>query len=457
LCPIAYPENWTWAADVPTTEDGWGALVIDPDCCTLHVLWHAKDGGPEVKVFYQKFDVCSGLFLGTPTQISPLGDLIDNYVSDIEVTAKGQVVAAYIRSSPWAVWIVELPGGTPLQVNTDILGWGLNMQAVHEIVHMSFRTNTGAYGIRYRAYDTCSDTFCSPTDLQVRTATSNVSHIAADGCGGIYVMSAGAGQIQVDYDPNPGKTFAGTSLLTIADAPLAPGNITYTHYALCAGPGNKIYAVWSPASGSYTTIHYQEFDNGAPIGGNVQMGGTAPTDSFPVIAGFRSTQSASGIVALLGNRNPPPPFTGGSEVAFGEHNPPSGLPTGRRTAKYGKPCECTTCPDPAPELDAWTLPNAAPLSFSVKVTNIPPTNSAILMIGTVPLHFPLSFLGIPCSLHTDSFLNVPMVPDPKGLAASLFGGAIPQCIRVQLQAVLLAPSCNSLGIVLTNGLTAVFM
>jgi hypothetical protein len=446
---------WTKIADLPTADSGTGSIVIDPDCVRLHVLWSAVDGGGFTKVFYQAFNISSpGNYgwIGVRTRVSPATDLWHDWASDIEVTPRGRVFAAYIRQNPWSVWLVPLPGGTPVQVNTDTLGWGINMQAVHEVLHMSFRTNTGGYGIRYRAYDACSGAFLTPTDLQVRTQTSNVSHIAADGCGGIYIMSAGAGNLYVDYHPTAGTVAPTTNVFTIADAGLSAGNVSYSNYSLCAGPGTKIWPLFSPASTGHTLLYAAELDNGV-LTGAPGAGAPQPANTYAALSGFRSTQSTSGMVGLIVDQS-----GAGSLVSYAEFNPPNGPPYGRRTTKYGTPCECGSCSDSVPELDAWSPPNASPLSVTLSVGNTPfSNNSGVLMIGAAPLH--VSIPRLPCLLHTDPFITLPFTKSPaKGadITISVPTLALQPCTIVYFQVAVFAPPCNFYQAVLSNGLMAVF-
>jgi hypothetical protein len=459
--------TWSGRHDTPTADDGQGAVVFGTACDLLHATWHALDGGAFANVYYQAFDTAARQWVGTPIVLAVGSGSNDQYyASDIEVTPLGTVVVAYsTHRTPvggpwrggWATGIVAMTsGGTTFgsvqQVNTDTYGVQLDMQAVGETVHMAFRTNTGLYGIRYRAFDTQAMAFTTAGDVQVDVGTANTSCIAADADGNLYVMYAaggtapGAGELRVAYAA--AGNYGSWSVQAVAPDPdLQRGNVTYGHFSLAANHGAVVAAIYSRRTGEqHRNVWFRVLSGGVLVTPELSAASSSDADRFAQLAGLRNTQSDSALMAVTESRAAVHPGNRVDLLLLAQ----SGYAT-----TFGRACQGSLAR--LPRLATGAIP-ATNSTLPVLLDGLPAGQAGVLFAGLRCLRTPLAldFLGMPrCALYQATPGYIDFRSDPSGSAR--IDLAIPANpayagLPILLQAFALAPGANAFGGVVTNGL-----
>lgn len=462
----------TWAGrfDVPTQNDGAGAVCASRDCGRIHVAWNALDTGSYHDVYYQEFDARTQSWNGQPLQLTTATGSNDQYyANDVAVTEQGALVVAITthRGPPqstwnggWAAGILVRPYGAaqfdPVrQVNTDTYGQRIDLQAVGEVVHMAFRTNTGLYGIRYRAFDVAAGQFTTASDVQVDTGTSNVSQIAADASGGIYVLyvaggtSPGAGEIRIAYAaPNSPGTFTTQPVAT--DADLVRGNVSDYHYSLASTGGDEVWAVYSKKTGEqYQNLYMRPYAGGAAIAPEVTVLRTTDADRFRFVGGVRNPGTSIPPAAVVESR---------ATVHVGNRVDFYALTGSDRGVRYGIGCGAGLPAIPILRTVGW--PSSATLTL--ELADAPANQPAALLISgaCLPVPFDLTALGLTgCRLEIASPDSAPWAIGPNGTARFSITPPTPvpyAGVPFQLQSVVIAPGANPAGVVLTNAQTVVF-
>jgi hypothetical protein len=459
--------TWAAVADTPTVGDGRGAIVPGSGCDSLHVAWYAYDGGSFANVYYQEFDTATLQWTGPPQLLLAGTNANDQYyATDIAVTERGAIgIAFHVHRTPtvagltaWCAGLfVKRPADAafqgPFRCNTDTYGLYASLQALGDSFHMAFRTNTGGYGIRYRAFDTATLSFVTPADVQVYAQqATNSSVLAADADGNLYILFsrggtvAGAGELRLGYAP-AGNYGAWTTQLVTADPDLLGGNITHTHFGLARGEGNTIWAVYSKRTAEqhqhlYTTI----FAGGVATAPEIQILPGAEADSFTVVNCLRTRANHTDLLVALGGT---PASVPGGRVLF--------LPgaTLARTVAFGASCQGALAD--LPRLVSTSLPRTG-TAYGMRAERLPANAFGLLFGGTQCQRPPivLDGLGMPgCAVFTNVAGSVGFFADAAGQAVfTLPLGSNPPYANLPIHfAVLaLAPAANPGGAITTNAL-----
>lgn len=461
--------TWTGRYDLPTTEDGAAALDFGPGCETLHVGWHALDGGSWANVYHQEFDVATGSWVGQPNQLVAGSSANDQfYISDVCVTAGGAVVVAITThrapvgnwTSGWSAGIFVRPAGAAAfdpvrQVNTDTYGQRIDCQNDGEIIHMSFRTNTGLYGTRYRGFDCATGQFTSASDVQVALATANVAHIGMDDTRTLYVIyttggsSPGTGEIRMATAPaaNPATW---TSHLVASDADLLKGNVSDVHYSLANAPG-AIFPVYSKKTAdNFQTLYYQVWSGGVQVLGETVAIATTDAERFRVVGGVRNPGDALSTGVVVENRSSNFPDRQVEYVRLG---------SAARGTEFGSPCQGSLAAPPRLSLGALPIGGGMlDLRWSDAPASQPVAAFADPFCLTPP--FDLSAIGAPgCAIAIGTSVSF-AVGTTSGTGTANLQLAIPMNPTfagqaVHFQSVVVAPGANLASIVLTNAVTMV--
>jgi hypothetical protein len=460
--------SWTRLpqSDTPTSGDGSGAIVFGNECRVLHAAWNATGGTAVSDVHYQTFDIGAGQWLGQPVQLTTGTGVEDQYyANDVEVTAQGAVVVVIsthrrpsgVWSSGWSTGIVVKPAGASTfdpvrQVNTDLYGQAPDAQATGEVVHLAFRTNTGLYGTRYRAFDAATGTFTSASDAQVEQGTSNVSCIGADASGDLYAVyntggtAAGSGEIRVAFATAANPT-AWTAQTVALDPDLIRGNVSYTHYSLASVDGDAMAVIYSKLTvEQHRTLYYRILVDGVFATQELTAVATNEVDRFAVVAGLRSTQSRTTLTGVTESRAVSHP---GRRVEY------FAIADSGRTVRFGRSCRgaLATWPSLAP----GSVPRPQS-TLSLDVRSPAPGQPGLLLAGITCLGTPIALAPIglgDCALFHDTLVSLTFVADPSGFARVSFPvPASPPYLAVPLQwqAFVVAPGANPLGGLTTNGL-----
>lgn len=476
--------NWTEVTDVPTTGDGRGAIAVDRGCDLLHVAWHATDGGSYHNLYYQAFDTLTAQWVGSPDLLLP-GTTPDDqyYANDIAVTAQGTVGIVFNTHrtptiSGFLAWsggiLARRPSDTafqgPFRVNTDSYGMLGSMQCVGEVFHMSFRTNNGLYGIRYRAFDSATLQFLTNGDVPLYGAnqgsmrSTNSSAIAADADGNLYVLysvgppNPAGGALEVAFSsPSTGYSTWTTSLVE-SDPSLTAGNVTYQHYSLARAENGSVFAVFAKASESFQNLYARILSPDPVTGGAAVVPDPATTPAVPLLVTTEteSFQRVDGLRAEAAHATATIAFSGapasqpGGQVGFLRPG------TAARTLEWGVGCQGSL---PAlPRLVGRTLP-AVGTTFDYGVVDAPANAAGIVFSGLDCLRppFDLGTLGFTgCSVFFTPAASLFVVMDPAGAATVSIPipGTLGGGFELQFGALLLAPGANPGGAVSTNALSA---
>ncbi len=464
----------TWSpfpnGDLPSTDVGAGAIAFGVECTVLHCFWHAKDGTPLHDVHYATFDTSTAQWSAVQQLTNAVNSDDQYYAHDVQVTPRGTVVCvlsthrtpqpAGTFTSGWSTGLFVKPRGgafsSVIQVNTDSYGQSPDAQTIGETVHLAFRTNTGLYGTRYRAFDTETMSFVTPADVQVEQGTSNVSSIAADDSGGLYVVyntggsSPGSGEIRVAYAA-PGAHGTWTPQTVAADPELLKGNVAYTHYSLMALDGGLVAAVYSKVSGEQRqTLYYRMLLDGQFVTPELVLVASTDADRFAVVSGLRSRRTLTVGHVVVESRAAIHP---GRQVDF------VALATGGRVVRFGLACGGSLPQPPELAIPAAPLPGT---TLPIELRDLPAAAPAavFLDIGCATVPVPLDAVGMPgCALYQSTALGFPLTADGNGEAG--IGLPIPanttiSQITMSFQALVLAPGANPLGVVSTGNAGAWF-
>lgn len=467
--------NWTAVADTPTVGDSRGVLVPGVGCDTLHLAWSATDGTAQYNLYHQTFDTLALAWIGTPTLLLQGTNSNDQYyATDIELTERGTIgIALQTHRTPitsgLTAWsgaiLVRRPGDTtfqgPFRLNTDTYGVNASLQAVGEVFHAAFRTNTGLYGIRYRAFDSSTLQFTTPADVplygssQSTMLASNGSCIAADADGNLYILFAvgaagvpGQGEIRLAY-ATAGNYGTWTHQLVAADPDLLAGNVTYTHYGLCRGEGSLVFAVYSRLTGEqHQNLYLRPFLAGTALTPEVQLvAGTEPA-SFSAVSGLRSRANHTSLMVSLGGT---PPSRPEGVIRF-----LSGT-TGARTVQFGTSCQGTL---PAlPRLYGSNLPTTVQ-PFALELAGLPASTFGLLFAGVNCARpaLPLDGYGLTgCAVFHDVVASFGYFSDAAGRHTTML--TVPPAFADQpfyFASLVFAPGANPGGAVTTNALLTWF-
>ncbi len=475
--------TWAFAADTPTLRDGQGAVVADRSCNVLHVAWNAADTGSFQNLYHQRYDTAANAWLGAPDVLLTGANADDQYYADdIAVTARGTVGIVFnTHRTPLLAGFTGWSGGIyvrragdpsfqgPYRLNTDSYGMLASTTAVGETFHTSFRTNTGLYGIRYRAFDATALQFLTNADVPLYGAnqgamrSTNSSCMTSDAAGNLYVLySVGSpnpagGALEVAF-ASAGTVYATwTHTLVESDAALTAGNTTFQHYTLARAESGAIYAVFAKAGESYQNLHARILTPDPATGGALVIPDPATAGPIPLV----STSEANTFLQVDGLRQEA--VHGGAVVAT-SGNPasrPDGyvgfLRTGAvaRTLEWGT--SCSGALPAAPRLVSTTLPQSGS-TFGYGIESGPASAVGVSFAGfdcLVP-PFDLGVLGMPgCAVFTTPLATRLVITDPAGAAPLSL--AIPPGVggfALQFGALLLSPAANPGGAVATNALAA---
>lgn len=459
--------SWLAVGDTPTIADGRGAIAAGTDCQTVHATWYALDTGSFANLYYQAFDLMTATWIGVPTVLLAGTNANDQYyATDIAITQKGAIgVAFHTHRTPTTAGLAAWSGGLfvkrpsdptfqgPFRWNTDTYGLNASMHAIGETLHATFRTNTGGYGIRYRAFDTSTLTFATPADVPVYALqATNSSVLTADADGNLYALfsrggsAAGTGELQLGYAAagNPGTW---TTQLVTSDPDLLGGNTTHTHFALARGEGNTVFALYSKRTGElHQNLWLTIFVNGLPVSPEVQILAGAGPDAFITVNGLRAGNSHSDLLALAGGL---PASAAGGVAVF--------LPAANmaRTVAFGSPCQGSL--PTTPRLRSTSLPRGG-ATYGMQARGLPAGAFGLLAAGTTcqlpPI--PLDGFGLTgCRLLTDIAGTIAFTADGAGEAVfnlSLASNPAYAGIPIHFTALAIAPGANPGGAVLTNSL-----
>ena len=463
--------TWTGRFDVPTTDDGAGAIAADRvDCGILHVAWNALDGGSWQDVYHAEFDVAAG-FVGTPTKLTNATGSNDQYFADdVATTPDGSVVVAMHThrapasgswTSGWSAGLFHRrPGQSTFdpvqQVNTDSFGIQIDLQPVGNVVHAAFRTNTGLYGIRYRAYDTTIPGFTTGTDIQVATGTSNSSQIAATANGDLYVLhssggtSAGSGELRMAWLPAGGGGGGWTSQPVTSDPDLLRGNVSHLHFSLATDGTDAAYAIYSKVTGEqHRNLYFRVFQGGQAVTTETPVATSNDPDRYRIIAGVRNPSTTGAPMAIVESRAAVHP---GNLLEFLR------IGAAGRAETYGSGCRGNLANEPRLAVGAQPLAGTTlPLEWSDAPANAP----AALLFGAAcrrPALDLTAFGFTGCRLWVDAPGSAGLVMDGQGRATVPL--AIPANpsyagLPFQLQSIVLAAGANAGGAVLTAPLAVV--
>lgn len=462
--------TWQATADTSTVGDGRGSIAAGPRCDRLHVVWNANDGTSYQSLYHQEFDTAAQQWVGTPQQlIQGQGSNDQYYAMDVEVTAKGSVVVGTMaHRSPttaplgaWSAGLLVRPSGQaafqgPFQANVDSYGVDVDLQAVGEVVHGAFRTATGGYGIRYRAFDTESLSFVQAADValdganQGQMRASNANCIAADGAGNLYVLYAaggsapGSGELRLAYAAAGSAATTWNTQVVAVDADLLAGNVTYRHFTLARVGTDTVFVVYSRLTGEqHQSLYARAYVAGTALSPEFTLIQGATPDRFRWLNGLRSTNVVADLWVASSD------FTTAVELTrFGGSE---------RVVRLGTACE--PAGGPAPQMRALTLPvSGGGNTFDIFMENFAPNAAGIVFAGDrcqLPVLDLTSFGLSGCELHHDVTGSQLVVTTASGTATASFPiPANPSFagIPLYLGSLALIPGANPAGAVVSNSL-----
>lgn len=328
--------SWSRAGATATRGDADGALAATAD--GLAVAWTASDGESWSSVWFQRFDVATGTWVGKPERLARGSGREDQYFcSDIGCTASGALVVAIgsHRSPPapwtcgWSTGMRWLAPGAKgwsdlAQANNEFYGVMGNLIVRGDQVDFTYRTNPGwgtaVHGVR--AFDTKTGAFVAATENVTNAAgesssIANTGILVADDAGGrtlLHVLAAdqpGRGRLAVSF-ARPGE---GWKTVDVADdPPLAAGNLNPTHFTLARGPGNQVFAYFAKLSESFANLWQCTIEDGA-VAAPPKIVARGEEGSFLTVSGMRASGCFSGLhVATLARTAQQP---GGVVSVFG--------------------------------------------------------------------------------------------------------------------------------------------
>ncbi|MBK8098168.1 MAG: hypothetical protein IPK26_13735 [Planctomycetes bacterium] len=459
--------SWLGIADTPTIADGRGAIAAGTDCQTLHATWYALDTGAFANLYHQAFDLVTATWIGAPTVLLAGTNANDQYyATDIAITSRGAIgVAFHTHRTPTTAGLTAWSGGLlvkrpsdpsfqgPFRWNTDTYGLNASMHAIGETLHATFRTNTGGYGIRYRAFDTTTLAFATAADVPVYALqATNSSVLTADGDGNLYALfsrggsAAGSGELQLGYAA-AGNYGTWTTQLVTSDPDLLGGNTTHTHFALARGEGNTVFALYSKRTlEQHQNLWLTIFANGQPVSPEVQILAGAGPDQFATLNGMRDSHDHNDLLAVAGGL--PASAAGGIAVFL----PAASM---ARTVAFGSPCQGAL--PTTPSLRSTSLPRGGS-TYGVQARGLPAGAFGLLAAGTscqMP-PVPLDGFGLTgCLLLTDIAGTIGFFADAAGeatFALSLASNPVYASIPIHFTALALAPGANPGGAVISNTL-----
>lgn len=455
-------------------------MVADRSCDLLHVTWHATNGGSCSHLFYQAFDTSTLTWVGQPDQLLT-GTASTNqfYPNDISVTTGGTIGITYNTNStptmsglaPWSGGIMVKRRGDaafqgPYRCNTDTYGMLASAQAIGEVFHMSFRTNGGLYGIRYRAFDATTLQYVTASDVplygtnQANMRSTNSSHIATDDAGNLYILySVGSpnpagGALEVAFASPSNNYSTWTISLVESDPSLTAGNTTFQHYTLARAENGAVYAVFARASENYQNLYARILTPG-PSGGAVVIPDPATTPGVPLLTSSEDDtfKQVDGLRAEAVHSGPMVVFSGTPTSRAAGYVDFMRLASAARTVEWGLACQGNL--PQLPRLASDTVPQTG-TNFSFRITDAPTNTPGVVFAGfdcLVP-PFDLGVLGMPdCAVFLTPLSSNLAVTDPSGNAALQL--AIPPgfgAFTLHFGALLLTPGANQGGAVATNAL-----
>ncbi|MBK8975424.1 MAG: hypothetical protein IPM29_05825 [Planctomycetes bacterium] len=462
--------TWTGRFDLATAGDGAGALCADRSCGTLQIAWNALNGGAFQDVYYQEFDTRAVRFVGSPQQLTTATSSNDQYYAeDVAVTERGAVVLAISthRSPPvppwrsgWSSGLLVRPAGAAVfdpvrPVNTDAYGVRIDLQAVGEVVHGAFRTNTGLYGIRYRGFDCATGAFTTTTDVQVDVGTANVSQIAVTRNGDMYVLyvaggtTAGTGELRVGY-----STVANPTQWTVqplaADTDLLRGNVSYYHYSLATDGLGNVVAFYSRKTGEqHQNLYYRVLIAGQIVTPETLAVPSTDADRFLIVGGIRNPGTVVAPSCIVESR---------AAVHVGNRVDLLRLGNGALAVEHGVGCAGSL--PVAPRFAAVSLPIGGG-TLSLQLSDAPASTPGALLFGfsCPPAPIDLTPFGLTgCQLDIAGPDSVGLPSGPAGTARlDLPIASSPAYAGVPLlfQSIVVALGANPANAVTTNALTAV--
>lgn len=463
-------QTWNLRFDTPTINDGWAWLCADRDANLLDVAWYGRDTGTYNNVYFQQFDTLTLAWVGTPQVLTTgTSSTNQNGVYDIAVSAKGAIcIALGSNSSPpspwtsgWAGGLLVRPAGSTTwdvlrQVNVDYTGTYLNMVIVDETVHMCYRSATGNYGIRYRAFDLTTSTFTTAQGIQLDNQTSNVSQIGADAAGGLYILYArgaasgtGGGEIKLAYAA-PGNYSTWTTQVVAADPNLVHGNIAYLQYSLATTGTDVVWAFYGKLTNeTYSNLYGRPFSLGAAVSPELPLLQSTDNNRFIRLNGVRSEATAVPAMCITHSE---------AAVHAGNLVELYSLAPLSRSLEYGIGCSGSLAQ--APHLHTVGWPNSSPM-LTIELADAPASAAGMLLFGIAsqpPVD--LSGLGMPgCRLDLIPSGSTLVFCNASGTASLNFTAPTPVPfvgLTFQFQAAVIAAGANPLGVVASNALNLVF-
>lgn len=463
-------QTWNLRFDTATANDGYGAVCIDRDSNLLDVAWYGKDTGTYNNVYFQQFDTATFSWVGTP-QVLTTGTASTNQngVYDIGVSQRGAIcIALGSNSSPPSPWVSGWAGGLLVrpagsttwdvlrQVNVDYTGVYLNMCIVDETVHMCYRSATGNYGIRYRAFDLSTGTFTTAQGVQLDNQTSNVAQIGADAAGGLYILYArgsasgtGGGEIKMAYAA-PGNYATWTTQTVAIDSDLIHGNIAYFQYTLATTGTDQVWAFYSKLTNeTYSNLYGRAFAAGAAVTPEIPLQQSTDSNRFIRLNGMRSDGTAVPAICLSHSEAA---ATVGNQVEFFSTAPTN------RSVEFGIGCSGSL--PQAPYLHTVGWPGSAPM-VGIELTDAPASAAALLLLGIAPQPpVDLSVIGMTgCRLDIVPVGTAVLFTNGSGTASLSYTAPTPvpfAGLPFQFQAAVIAPGANAAGVVASNALNVVF-
>ncbi len=477
--------SWTRMAETPTIGDGRGAIAVDRGCDLVHVSWHGNDTGTFHNLYYQAFDTLTNQWVATP-DILLAGTTTGNqcYTNDIAVTDQGTIGITFnTNNAPatipgFAAWsggiFVKRTGDTafqpPFRCNTDSYGMLASLQAIGETFHLSFRTNAGLYGIKYRAFDSVALQWLTAADVpiyggnQANMRAANSSCIASDDVGNLYILysvgppNPAGGALEVAFASAASGYSTWTTSLVETDSGLTAGNVTYQHFSLARGDGGTMFAVFAKASENYQNLYARILSPDPLTGGAAVLPDPALAPAVPLLL----TTEANSFDRVDGLRAEA--VRSGAMVCY------SGLPASRpdgyidflrlgsaaRTLEWGTACQSSLTV--TPRFMAQDLP-AIGTTFHYGFVDAPPNAPGIVFVGFDCLRppFDLGLLGFTnCRMFFTPVTSSFVLADPAGTAVLPLNipGTLGGGFQLQFGALLLAPGANPGGAVSTNVLSA---
>lgn len=328
--------SWARAASTSTRGDSDGALVATDD--GMAVTWTATDGESWSSVWFQRFDVASGKWVGGPERLARgRGEEDQYFCSDIGCTASGALVVALgsHRSPPapwtcgWSTGMRWLASGAAswsdlVQVNGEYYGVMGNLIVRGDQVDFTYRTNPGwsdaVHGVR--AFDAKTGAFVAATETVPIAAAENSSIantgiLVADDAGGrtlLHVLAGeqpGHGRLAVSF-ARPGEAWKTVDVAD--DPPLAAGNLNPTHFTLARGPGNQVFAYFAKLVESYANLWQCTIEDGA-LASPPKVVARGEAGSFLTVDGMRASGCFSGLHVATTSRTAQQP--GGVVSVFG--------------------------------------------------------------------------------------------------------------------------------------------